>query len=370
MSWQSTPPGSPTTARPPHHLADPVAEEDDDFYAAPPPHSPSYSEASSSHYYPPGPPPFSLLDFVPGIEPDRAKPADIESSSAPIPPSFVSPSPEEEPLEPDPSPLPLVAETKSAFTPEQKPESQGKSTEDGEPPPPYTEGSSPIESFTYVMAAAGGASSIITQVQQAGGPPINTLGGMNWLPDGCAVCVLANLRVLCYQISVGMNISRWISGEYSLGSPLNYMGCADCIRGTRFTLSRDELLTLPEFVLLSLFPNGLLPDGHMGTFHEGDIYPVDVRNTMTPTSYAYYSPDVPPSSTTRRRSNTCWISSARSPSLSPPRHLRQRRPTWICPIPCKDPLETCSRIGPVSSCYGRTSISMRFRRVRISTTRK
>lgn len=50
-------------------------------------------------------------------------------------------------------------------------------------------------------------------------------------------------------------------------------------RGTRFTLSRDELLTLPEFVLLSLFPNGLLPDGHMGTFHEGDIYPVDVSIT-------------------------------------------------------------------------------------------
>jgi ATP-binding cassette, subfamily F, member 3 len=49
------------------------------------------------------------------------------------------------------------------------------------------------------------------------------------------------------------------------------------LRGTRFTLSRDELLTLPEFVLLSLFPNGLLPDGHMNSFHEGDVYPVDVR---------------------------------------------------------------------------------------------
>jgi dipeptidyl-peptidase-3 len=47
-------------------------------------------------------------------------------------------------------------------------------------------------------------------------------------------------------------------------------------RGTRFTLSRDELLTLPEFVLLSLFPNGLLPDGHMNGFHESDVYPVDV----------------------------------------------------------------------------------------------
>lgn len=50
-------------------------------------------------------------------------------------------------------------------------------------------------------------------------------------------------------------------------------------RGTRFTLSRDELLTLPEFVLLSLFPNGLLPDGQMGTFHDGDVYPVDVRSS-------------------------------------------------------------------------------------------
>jgi ATP-binding cassette subfamily F protein 3 len=43
-------------------------------------------------------------------------------------------------------------------------------------------------------------------------------------------------------------------------------------------LSRDELLTLPEFVLLSLFPNGLLPDGHMNSYHEGDVYPVDVGN--------------------------------------------------------------------------------------------
>lgn len=46
-------------------------------------------------------------------------------------------------------------------------------------------------------------------------------------------------------------------------------------------MSRDELLTLPEFVLLSLFPNGLLPDGHMNSFHDGDVYPVDVC-TITP----------------------------------------------------------------------------------------
>lgn len=53
-------------------------------------------------------------------------------------------------------------------------------------------------------------------------------------------------------------------------------------RGTRFTLSRDELLTLPEFVLLSLFPNGLLPDGQMNSFQDGDVYPVDVRFLRTP----------------------------------------------------------------------------------------
>ena len=48
------------------------------------------------------------------------------------------------------------------------------------------------------------------------------------------------------------------------------------IRGTRFVLSRDELLTLPEFVLLSLFPNGLFPEGHMGGFSDGDAVQVDV----------------------------------------------------------------------------------------------
>lgn len=47
-------------------------------------------------------------------------------------------------------------------------------------------------------------------------------------------------------------------------------------RGTRFVLSRDELLTLPEFVLLSLFPNGLFPEGHMGGFSDGDAVQVDV----------------------------------------------------------------------------------------------
>lgn len=70
----------------------------------------------------------------------------------------------------------VVAETKAALPQDTKGESS-KKEEDSEPPPAYSEGFSPLESFTYLMAAAGGAASIITQVQQGGAPPINTLGG-------------------------------------------------------------------------------------------------------------------------------------------------------------------------------------------------
>lgn len=227
------------------------AEDDDDFYTAPPPHSPcSEASSSSSFSFSSNPPPFSSLVFDSSSVPDpnRSKVAVTQPESAlspsntscypasPPPPLSPPPPPSpfvEEPCESEPSSS-IVADTKSSFSQEPKGEASGKSSADDEPPPPYTEGYSPLESFTYVMAAAGGASSIITQVQQAGGPPINTLGD--------------------------------IGGNENITLEL---------RGTRFTLSRDELLTLPEFVLLSLFPNGLLPDGHMGTFHEGDIYPVD-----------------------------------------------------------------------------------------------
>ncbi|KAK6855303.1 hypothetical protein PG995_008835 [Apiospora arundinis] len=118
----------------------------------------------------------------------------------------------------------VVAETKRSLPPDNKPESSGQKSDDpNEPPPAYTEGYSPLLSFTYLMAAAGGASSIITQVQQGGPGPINTIGDV-----GADETITMDLR------------------------------------GTRFVLSRDELLTLPEFVLLSLFPNGLFPEGHMG----------------------------------------------------------------------------------------------------------
>lgn len=125
-----------------------------------------------------------------------------------------------------------LAETKRALPRDTKGGSSGKD-EDTEPPPAYSEGPSPLESFSFLMATAGGASSIITQVQQ-GGPPINAIGDV-----GADETIAMDLR------------------------------------GTRFVLSRDELLTLPEFVLLSLFPNGLFPEGHMGGFAEGDAVQVD-----------------------------------------------------------------------------------------------
>lgn len=79
-----------------------------------------------------------------------------------------------------PSASTVVADTKAALPRDTKSGQSSKDLDDGEPPPPYTEGSSPLDGFTYVMAAAGGAASIITQVQQGGPAPINTaLGGMS-----------------------------------------------------------------------------------------------------------------------------------------------------------------------------------------------
>jgi len=136
------------------------------------------------------------------------------------------------PWDPDQSVARAVAETKNALPTDFKAEKSSKD-DDAEPPPAYSEGDSPLLAFSFVMAAAGGASSIITQVQQ-GGPPINTIGDV-----GADETITMDLR------------------------------------GTRFVLSRDELLTLPEFVLLSLFPNGLFPEGHMGGLSEGDAVQVD-----------------------------------------------------------------------------------------------
>lgn len=146
----------------------------DDSYTAPPPHSPS-SEASSSSAASPRPPPFSSLYFVPEAELNRFKASVTETDSQATPAFAPAPPFEENSTSDAPATPPVVTDTKEALS-KDKGEQSGKSSDDGEPPPPYTEGSSPLESFTYVMAAAGGAASIITQVQQTGGPPLNTLG--------------------------------------------------------------------------------------------------------------------------------------------------------------------------------------------------
>lgn len=94
----------------------------------------------------------------------------------------------------------VEAETKAAFPADNKGESS-KGAEDSEPPPPYTEGSSPLDSFTYVMAAAGGAASIITQVQQGGPAPVNTLAGtkITKVPFLAAAIVYADSEYRCWR---------------------------------------------------------------------------------------------------------------------------------------------------------------------------
>ncbi|KAI7695836.1 hypothetical protein KC353_g17742, partial [Hortaea werneckii] len=185
------------------------ADRPDESSAAaesPPPFS---SHNFPSRYFPAPSPADPYKALVTGCETSSALPALAaqDHPSAPAPPF----EEEERPA----SESSVVAETKAALPPDTKEGRSSKDLDDGEPPPPYTEGSSPLDGFTYIMAAAGGAA------------------------------------------TADENITLEL-------------------RGTRFTLSRDELLTLPEFVLLSLFPNGLLPDGHMNSYHDGDVYPVDV----------------------------------------------------------------------------------------------
>lgn len=134
---------------------------------------------------PPRPPPFSSL-FAPFSDPggpsgkaiahDVCASASLAAAAAPA--YTYKPSPESEPFDPDQATARAfhdpVAETKSVLPRDTKGESS--KAFDAEPPPAYSEGDSPLQSFTYVMSAAGGASSIITQVQQ-GGPPINAIGG-------------------------------------------------------------------------------------------------------------------------------------------------------------------------------------------------
>lgn len=159
---------------------------------SPPPQYPA-SEASGSSAFRP-PPSFSSLfptadhdaaeSHLDPCEPYKATPGGPDdvaavSAAAPAyaPPDQVAP----EPSNSASAVLHFRDETKRALPQDTKghageQSSRSSKDEETEPPPAYSEGTSPLQSFTYLMAAAGGASSIITQVQQ-GGQSINPLGG-------------------------------------------------------------------------------------------------------------------------------------------------------------------------------------------------
>ncbi len=141
---------------------------------SPPPKYP-ISEASASAPPSPRPPPFSSLYRSTAEAVEAYKTAVTEAGASSSVPAYA-------PVQFDPyqgnlsSPSgDVVAETKAALPPDTKGESAKNNEE--EPPPAYAEGSCPLHSFIYLMAAAGGAASILTQVQQGGLPTINTLGG-------------------------------------------------------------------------------------------------------------------------------------------------------------------------------------------------
>lgn len=87
---------------------------------------------------------------------------------------------------------------------------------------------------------------------------------------------------------VPMKQSSWTCGE-SFILLHAILPSTDRFSGTRFVLSRDELLTLPEFVLLSLFPNGLFPEGHTGGPGDSDALQVDVSTQLVCCYFQLYS---------------------------------------------------------------------------------
>jgi ATP-binding cassette subfamily F protein 3 len=154
--------GLDDTHRPPYTVTAPAAADDTGLTAA-----------AESPY----PPPFSSLYFPPEPADEDGTQACEQAAQSDSPPAFAPAPPFTESS--SSAAANAVAETKAALPRDPKDASSRKDIDDGEPPPPYSEGFSPLESFSYVMASAGGPASIITQVSQhsGGGPPINTLGG-------------------------------------------------------------------------------------------------------------------------------------------------------------------------------------------------
>jgi ATP-binding cassette subfamily F protein 3 len=155
----------------------PPSLSDRDRPGAPFPATPSASidAALSTASESPYPPPFSSLYF-PSRDTEEQRNKACQTQPDESPPAFAAAPPFTESS--SSAAAAAAAETKAALPRDTKDGSSSKDIDDGEPPPPYSEGDSPLESFTYVMASAGGPASIITQVSQTStGPPINTLGG-------------------------------------------------------------------------------------------------------------------------------------------------------------------------------------------------
>ena len=170
--------------------------------------------ASSSSFPSFAPPPFSSLYFPPQESPDRLQASITEPLSDP-PPAFSPVPPVQAAVAGTTS---VEAETKAALPADNKGESS-KSAEDSEPPPPYTEGSSPLDSFTYVMAAAGGAASIITQVQQGGPAPVNTLAGTEISRLLRLIISYAETRCRC-----------WCRRAYNAGPKVHWINQSCCAK--------------------------------------------------------------------------------------------------------------------------------------------
>ena len=165
---------------------------------------PTLSTTADSPY----PPPFSSLFFPSDSPSAEAHKAVSQASPTEQLPAFSS----EDPLRGSSSSAAAtaVAETKAALPRDTKDGPSSKYYDDGEPPPPYTEGSSPIDGFTYVMASAGGPASIITQVPQQTAQPVNALAGTNQsTPDKAP-----SLRLIMTQLAAPMRISHSICGSH------------------------------------------------------------------------------------------------------------------------------------------------------------
>lgn len=172
--------------------------------SSPPPNYP-VSEPSEPSGSSPRPPPFSSLYISTEEAVEAYKTAVTEAGASASVPAYSPAACESHQASASSQDVDVVAQTKSCLPQDTKGESS-KKDDDSEPPPAYSEGSSPLESFTYLMAAAGGAASILTQVQQGGPPPINTLGGMT---RGFQRLADANSNL---QMSAPMRTSRWTYG--------------------------------------------------------------------------------------------------------------------------------------------------------------